>query len=54
MKKVTIIGAGNVGSSVALYLAEHKIADIYLVDVVEGLPEGKALDEGLHRFLLYG
>jgi malate dehydrogenase len=44
MKKVTIIGAGNVGSSVALYLAEHKIADIYLVDVVEGLPEGKALD----------
>ncbi|UCG30011.1 MAG: malate dehydrogenase [candidate division WOR-3 bacterium] len=44
MKKVTIVGAGNVGSSVALYLAEHKIADIYLVDVVEGLPEGKALD----------
>lgn len=44
MRKVTIIGAGNVGSSVALYLAEHKIADIYLVDVVAGLPEGKALD----------
>lgn len=44
MKKVTIIGAGNVGSSVALYLAEHKIADVYLVDIVEGLPEGKALD----------
>lgn len=44
MKKVTIVGAGNVGSSVALYLAEHKIADIFLVDVVEGLPEGKALD----------
>ncbi|MGB7054860.1 MAG: malate dehydrogenase [bacterium] len=44
MKKVTIIGAGNVGSSVALYLAEHKIADVFLVDVVEGLPEGKALD----------
>jgi len=44
MKKVTIVGAGNVGSSVALYLAEHKIADVYLVDIVEGLPEGKALD----------
>lgn len=44
MKKVSIIGAGNVGSSVALYLAEHKIADVYLIDVVEGLPEGKALD----------
>jgi malate dehydrogenase len=44
MKKVSIIGAGNVGSSVALYLAEHKIADVYLMDVVEGLPEGKALD----------
>lgn len=44
MKKVSIIGAGNVGSSVALYLAEHKIADVHLIDVVEGLPEGKALD----------
>ncbi|MDH4211159.1 MAG: malate dehydrogenase [candidate division WOR-3 bacterium] len=44
MKKVSIIGAGNVGSSVALYLAEHKIADVYLIDVVEGLAEGKALD----------
>jgi malate dehydrogenase len=44
MKKVSIIGGGNVGSSVALYLAEHKIADVYLVDVIEGLPEGKALD----------
>ena len=44
MKKVSIIGAGNVGSSVALYLAEHKIADVFLLDVVKGLPEGKALD----------
>ena len=44
MRKVTIIGAGNVGSSVALYLAEHKIADVYLLDIVKGLPEGKALD----------
>jgi malate dehydrogenase len=44
MKKVSIVGAGNVGSSVALYLAEHKIADVFLLDVVDGLPEGKALD----------
>jgi malate dehydrogenase len=44
MKKVSIIGAGNVGSSVALYLAEHKIADVYLIDIVEGLPAGEALD----------
>ena len=44
MKKVSIIGGGNVGSSVALYLAEHKIADVYLIDVIDGLPEGKALD----------
>lgn len=44
MNKVSIIGSGNVGSSTALYLAEKKIADIYLIDVVEGLSEGKALD----------
>lgn len=44
MKKVSIVGSGNVGSSTALYLAEKKIADIFLFDVIEGLPEGKALD----------
>ncbi len=44
MKKVSIIGAGNVGSSTALYLVEKKIADVYLFDVIEGLSEGKALD----------
>jgi malate dehydrogenase len=44
MKKVSIIGSGNVGSTTALYLAEKKIADIYLIDVIEGLSEGKALD----------
>ncbi|MGB3479485.1 MAG: malate dehydrogenase [bacterium] len=44
MNKVSIIGSGNVGSSTALYLAEKKIADISLIDVVEGLSEGKALD----------
>lgn len=44
MKKVSIIGGGNVGSSTALYLAEKRIADMYIIDVIEGLPEGKALD----------
>ena len=44
MNKVSIIGSGNVGSATALYLAEKKIADIYLIDIAEGLSEGKALD----------
>jgi malate dehydrogenase len=43
-KKVTIVGAGNVGSTTALRLADRDYADIVLVDVVEGLPQGKALD----------
>jgi len=43
-RKVSIIGAGNVGSSLALYLAEKDFADIVILDVVDGLPQGKALD----------
>ena len=42
--KITIVGAGNVGSSLAQRLAERDYADIVLVDVIEGLPQGKALD----------
>jgi len=42
--KVSIIGAGNVGSSCAQRIAERGYADIVLVDIVEGLPQGKALD----------
>jgi len=42
--KVTIVGAGNVGATCAQRIAEGDIADVYLVDVVEGLAEGKALD----------
>ena len=42
--KVSIIGAGMTGSTTAHWLAEKEIADIVLVDVVEGLPQGKALD----------
>lgn len=44
MKKVTIVGAGNVGATAASYLAEKNIAHIHLIDVVAGVPEGKALD----------
>lgn len=42
--KVTIIGAGMVGSTTAQYLAQRNIADLVLVDIVENLPQGKALD----------
>ena len=43
-KKVTVIGAGNVGATTAQRLAERGYADVVLIDVVEGLAEGKALD----------
>jgi malate dehydrogenase len=42
--KVTVVGAGNVGASVAQYVVEKALADVVLVDIVEGLPQGKALD----------
>src|SRR5262245_54942437 len=44
MRKVSVIGAGNVGASAALYVAEMGIADVVLFDIVEGMPQGKALD----------
>ena len=43
-KKVTVVGAGNVGATAAQRLAEKQIADVVLVDIVEGVPQGKALD----------
>jgi len=43
-KKIAVVGAGNVGASVAQYLAEANFADVVMVDIVEGLPQGKALD----------
>jgi malate dehydrogenase len=43
-RKVTVIGAGNVGATAAQRIAEEGVADVYLIDVVEGLPQGKALD----------
>jgi malate dehydrogenase len=43
-KKVTVVGAGNVGANCALRIAEKELADVVLVDVVEGIPQGKGLD----------
>ncbi|CAN5546562.1 malate dehydrogenase [soil metagenome] len=42
--QVTVVGAGNVGASVAQRVAEASLADVVLVDIVDGLPQGKALD----------
>src|ERR1700737_3513634 len=42
--KVTIVGAGNVGHSAAQWILSHRLADVVLVDVIEGMPQGKALD----------
>jgi malate dehydrogenase len=43
-KKVTIIGAGFVGSTCAHWIASKELADVVLVDIVEGIPQGKGLD----------
>ncbi len=43
-KKVSIVGAGNVGATAAHWIAAKELADVVLVDVVEGVPQGKALD----------
>lgn len=42
--KVTVVGAGNVGATTAQRLVEKEIANVVLIDIVEGLPQGKALD----------
>ena len=43
-KKITVVGAGNVGATVAHRLADRQLADIVLIDILEGVPQGKALD----------
>ncbi len=43
-KKVTVVGAGNVGANCALRIAGKELADVILVDIVEGIPQGKGLD----------
>ena len=42
--KVTVVGAGNIGGTVALHLAQRNYSDVVLLDIIEGLPQGKALD----------
>jgi len=43
-KKVTVIGAGNVGATAAHWIAARELADVVLIDIVQGMPQGKALD----------
>ena len=43
-RKITVVGAGNVGATAAQEIARRDYADVVLVDIVEGLPQGKALD----------
>ncbi len=43
-KKVTIVGAGNVGATAAHWIAAKELADVVLIDIMEGVPQGKALD----------
>ena len=43
-KKVTVVGAGNVGANCALRIAGKELADVVMVDVIEGIPQGKGLD----------
>jgi malate dehydrogenase len=42
--KITVVGAGNVGASVAQYAVDKELGDVVLVDVIDGIPQGKALD----------
>src|SRR6266699_5777564 len=43
-RKVTVVGAGNVGATLAQRLVDQELADVVLIDIVEGMPQGKGLD----------
>lgn len=43
-KKITVVGAGNVGASVAAYASAEELGDVVLLDILEGIPQGKGLD----------
>ena len=43
-KKVTVIGAGNVGATLAHRIVDKQLADVVLIDILEGVPQGKCLD----------
>ena len=42
--KVTVVGAGHVGATAGMRIAEAELADVVLIDILEGMPEGKSLD----------
>ena len=42
--KITIVGAGNVGANCAVWAAKKELGDIVLIDIAEGVPQGKGLD----------
>jgi malate dehydrogenase len=44
LKKVTVVGAGHVGATCAYSIANRRLADVVLIDILEGVPQGKALD----------
>jgi malate dehydrogenase len=44
VSKVTVVGSGNVGATVAQYVAEKDVADVVLIDIIDGMPQGKSLD----------
>lgn len=44
MKKIALIGAGNIGGTLALLVLQKKLGNVVLFDIVEGVPQGKALD----------
>src|ERR1700747_1132819 len=43
-KKISIVGSGNVGATAAHWIASKELADVVLIDIIEGVPQGKALD----------
>jgi malate dehydrogenase len=43
-KKITVVGAGHVGANLALWMAHKELGDVVLIDIIEGLPQGKSLD----------
>jgi malate dehydrogenase len=44
MKKITVVGSGNVGATAAHWIASKELADVVLIDILEGVPQGKGLD----------